>query len=64
MAGHNLSLHVPRVQLLFAAINRMLDHVIASALSSTSDQQRAEYQQSLEQWKQRVMVGRLPALHC
>ena len=56
MAGPAASLPVPRLQLLYTAIDRMLDHVINTALTDSSTPQKTQHQQRLQHWKQQVMV--------
>jgi hypothetical protein len=53
-------LPIPRLQLFYIAIERMLDSVISNALSPsepTSDEQNEEHRQRLTDWKERVMVS-------
>jgi hypothetical protein len=54
------SLPIPRLQLFYVAIERMLDSVISTALSQSeplSDEQSDEKRQRLIEWKERVMVS-------
>ena len=60
MAGSVASLPVPRLQLLYTAIERMLDHVCVTALADSSAQHKEQHQQRVQQWKHRVMVSLAP----